>query len=152
MFYQSVGNVPPKRHTRHPAPGDDGHFFEELMGAEGFSSDSALLYHRHLPSAINAVRSWDVGDLTTTPNQPLLPRHFQTRDVFSAAEIAVTDPVRGRRLLLGNQDVRLLYGGSVKADNADGIFAIPDVDGALVGGASLKAGDFAPIIAALDRA
>ena len=109
MFYQSVGNVPPKRHTRHPAPGDDGHFFEELMGAEGFSSDSALLYHRHLPSAINAVRSWDVGDLTTTPNQPLLPRHFQTRDVFSAAEIAVTDPVRGRRLLLGNQDVRLLY-------------------------------------------
>lgn len=54
--------------------------------------------------------------------------------------------------LADGQDVRLLYGGSVKADNADTIFAIPDVDGALVGGASLKAGDFAPIIAALDRA
>jgi len=44
--------------------------------------------------------------------------------------------------------VRLLYGGSVKPGNAAEIFAIADVDGALVGGASLKAADFAPIIAA----
>ena len=47
-------------------------------------------------------------------------------------------------------DMRLLYGGSVKPDNAAEIFAIPDVDGALVGGASLKASDFTGIIAALD--
>lgn len=45
-------------------------------------------------------------------------------------------------------DVRILYGGSVKASNAAEIFAIPDVDGALVGGASLKAEDFLPIIEA----
>ena len=45
--------------------------------------------------------------------------------------------------------VRLLYGGSVKPANAAEIFAIPHVDGALVGGASLKAADFGPIIAAL---
>ena len=44
--------------------------------------------------------------------------------------------------------VRILYGGSVKASNADEIFAISNVDGALVGGASLKAVDFIPIIAA----
>jgi triosephosphate isomerase len=44
--------------------------------------------------------------------------------------------------------VRILYGGSVKASNAGGIFAIADVDGALVGGASLKAADFIPIVAA----
>ncbi|MGB1209682.1 MAG: triose-phosphate isomerase [Paracoccaceae bacterium] len=48
--------------------------------------------------------------------------------------------------------VRLLYGGSVKASNATDIFAVPDVDGALVGGASLKATDFAPIVAALNAA
>ncbi|WP_347138910.1 triose-phosphate isomerase [Paracoccus sp. SSK6] len=48
--------------------------------------------------------------------------------------------------------VRLLYGGSVKPGNAAEIFAIPHVDGALVGGASLKAADFAPIIAALEAA
>ncbi len=45
-------------------------------------------------------------------------------------------------------NVRILYGGSVKASNAAEIFAIPDVDGALVGGASLKAADFLPIVAA----
>jgi triosephosphate isomerase len=42
--------------------------------------------------------------------------------------------------------VRILYGGSVKASNAAEIFALPDVDGALVGGASLKAADFLPIV------
>jgi triosephosphate isomerase len=44
--------------------------------------------------------------------------------------------------------VRILYGGSVKADNAASLFAVPDVDGALVGGASLTAADFVPIIEA----
>jgi triosephosphate isomerase (TIM) len=44
--------------------------------------------------------------------------------------------------------VRILYGGSVKAMNAGEIFSIANVDGALVGGASLKAGDFIPIVAA----
>lgn len=49
-------------------------------------------------------------------------------------------------------DVRLLYGGSVKPGNATEIFAIANVDGALVGGASLKASDFGGIIAALETA
>jgi triosephosphate isomerase (TIM) len=44
--------------------------------------------------------------------------------------------------------VRILYGGSVKASNAAEIFSIDDVDGALVGGASLKSADFIPIIKA----
>jgi triosephosphate isomerase len=44
--------------------------------------------------------------------------------------------------------VRILYGGSVKADNAAELFAVADVDGALVGGASLTAAQFVPIIAA----
>jgi triosephosphate isomerase len=44
--------------------------------------------------------------------------------------------------------VRILYGGSVKASNAFEIFGIGDVDGALVGGASLTAADFIPIVAA----
>lgn len=42
--------------------------------------------------------------------------------------------------------IRLLYGGSVKPNNADVILKLADVDGALVGGASLKAADFLPII------
>ncbi|AOZ71005.1 triose-phosphate isomerase [Rhodobacter xanthinilyticus] len=48
--------------------------------------------------------------------------------------------------------IRLLYGGSVKPSNAAEIFATSNVDGALVGGASLKAADFGAIISALERA
>jgi len=48
--------------------------------------------------------------------------------------------------------IRLLYGGSVKPGNAAEIFAVDDVDGALVGGASLQAADFGPIVAALAAA
>lgn len=43
------------------------------------------------------------------------------------------------------QEVRVLYGGSVKANNAAEFFTQPDIDGALVGGASLNAGEFVPI-------
>jgi triosephosphate isomerase len=50
------------------------------------------------------------------------------------------------------KDMRLLYGGSVKPSNADEIFAIANVDGALVGGASLNASDFSAIITALENA
>ena len=48
------------------------------------------------------------------------------------------------------RSVRVLYGGSVKPGNAPDIFAVSNVDGALVGGASLKAQDFEPIIQALN--
>jgi triosephosphate isomerase (TIM) len=48
--------------------------------------------------------------------------------------------------------MRLLYGGSVKPSNASDIFAVSNVDGALVGGASLKAADFSAIVTALDAA
>ena len=50
------------------------------------------------------------------------------------------------------RSTRILYGGSVKPSNADEIFAVSNVDGALVGGASLKADDFGPIITALEQA
>ena len=50
------------------------------------------------------------------------------------------------------QAVRIQYGGSVKPDNAKELLAYPNIDGALVGGASLKAEDFAAIIAACPRA
>ena len=48
----------------------------------------------------------------------------------------------------GAAQVRLLYGGSVTGDNARELLAAGNVDGALVGGASLTAAKFAPIIAA----
>jgi triosephosphate isomerase len=59
--------------------------------------------------------------------------------------------IRGR---IGTRDARIaaatriLYGGSVKAGNAAELFAMPDVDGGLIGGASLKADEFLTILAA----
>ncbi|MBT4720558.1 MAG: triose-phosphate isomerase, partial [Rhodospirillaceae bacterium] len=47
------------------------------------------------------------------------------------------------------QSCRILYGGSVKPDNAAGLLALADVDGGLVGGASLAAADFWAIAAAI---
>lgn len=47
--------------------------------------------------------------------------------------------------------VRILYGGSVKPANSKGLLALPNVDGALIGGASLKAADFIAIINSLSR-
>ena len=71
----------------------------------------------------------------------------------SLAEIAEVHADLRARLItrFGPQasEFRLLYGGSVKPSNAAEIFALPNVDGALVGGASLKAADFGAIIAAL---
>ena len=49
------------------------------------------------------------------------------------------------------EHIRILYGGSVKPDNSAELFGVADVDGALVGGASLTAGDFLPIVEAAAR-
>jgi len=59
--------------------------------------------------------------------------------------------IRGKLVERFGEDgrqIRILYGGSVKPSNAGEIFSIADVDGALVGGASLKASDFIPIVEA----
>lgn len=70
----------------------------------------------------------------------------------STADVAeMHAAIRARLItLLGEAGaaVRILYGGSVKPSNAAELLAVGDVDGALVGGASLKAADFVPIIAA----
>ncbi|MCW3798787.1 triose-phosphate isomerase [Sphingomonas sp. BN140010] len=75
-----------------------------------------------------------------------------TGKVPSTADIAEMHGALRRTLVesLGGEGngVRILYGGSVKGSNAAEIFAVPDVDGALVGGASLKAMDFLPIVEA----
>ncbi len=55
------------------------------------------------------------------------------------------------KLSLGSQPVRILYGGSVKPSNCNDLLNILHVNGALVGGASLKAADFLAIAAAVPR-
>lgn len=75
-----------------------------------------------------------------------------TGKIPSMEDIAEMHAALRQRLIAAygddGNDVCILYGGSVKASNAAEIFAIADVDGALVGGASLTAADFLPIVAA----
>lgn len=81
---------------------------------------------------------WAIG----TGKVPTLDQIIEVHDFLRAQLIARFGPDTGDL-------IPLLYGGSVKPDNAATIFQAENVDGALVGGASLSASDFAPIIAAL---
>jgi triosephosphate isomerase len=79
---------------------------------------------------------WAIGTgLTATPEQA------QDAIAFVRALVANRDKDAAER-------VRILYGGSVTPDGAAGLLALPDVDGALVGGASLDPADFATIVEA----
>ena len=107
-FYRQVGSLPKTRHTLFRD--DSGEIlYEELMGEEGFSSDSSLLYHRNIPSALVGARVWELPEQSLTPNSPLIPRHLKLHDLFSAEDAQRTDAVTGRRLVLGNGDVRISY-------------------------------------------
>jgi homogentisate 1,2-dioxygenase len=107
-YYRQVGQVPPKRHTQHRRP-DGGLYYEELMGEEGFSSDSSLLYHRGVPSAIVDAAAWELPEQATDDNHPLRPRHLKLHDLFPGEEGKRHDIVTGRRLVLGNAEVRICY-------------------------------------------
>jgi triosephosphate isomerase len=81
---------------------------------------------------------WAIGTGRTAS-----PEQAQQVHAMIRARIAARDATIGG-------SVRILYGGSVKASNARELFAMPDIDGGLVGGASLKADEFARICAAAD--
>ncbi len=102
-YYRRLGTVPPQRHTQHRDP--EGRLYrEELMGEEGFSSDSSLLYHRGVPSAILHSAVWELPDQARIPNHPLKPRHLKLHELTTG-----TDAVKDRRQILGNNDVRISY-------------------------------------------
>ncbi|MEO6204219.1 MAG: cupin domain-containing protein [Mycobacteriales bacterium] len=106
--YRSVGDIPRKRHTQHRRP-DGALYYEELMGEEGFFSDSSLLYHREIPSAIVDARPWQLPDQSLSANSPLLPRHLRLHELFVGEAWRGCDAINARRLVLGNAEVRISY-------------------------------------------
>jgi len=81
---------------------------------------------------------WAIGTGKTASAEQAQEMHAHIRNVLASKY--------GKEI---SETISILYGGSVKADNAKEIFGKPDVDGGLVGGASLKANDFAEIIRGL---
>ena len=79
---------------------------------------------------------WAIGTGKTATPEMAQEVHQAIRDHLAVQDAQIAN------------HVQILYGGSVKPDNAKGLFAMPDIDGALVGGASLKANDFLAICAA----
>jgi len=76
---------------------------------------------------------WAIGTgMTATPEQAQdVHRHIRARLAEHDSDLA--------------EKVQILYGGSMKGDNAPGLLGMPDIDGGLIGGASLKANDFLAI-------
>ena len=81
---------------------------------------------------------WAIGTGKTASNEQAQEMHAHIRSVMASQYGATVA-----------DSISILYGGSVKANNANDIFGQPDVDGGLVGGASLVAADFAAIINSL---
>jgi len=94
--------------------------------------------------ALNGVASFDTAVIAYEPvwaigtGQTATPQQAQDVHAFIRSQLAQGDAMIARL-------TRLLYGGSVKAANAAELFAQPDVDGGLIGGASLVAADFLAI-------
>ena len=90
-------------------------------------------------------------------NQALLGGYGHPEDPHKTAELQDIEEMHRhiRNVLIAKSatgnDIPILYGGSVKAENASNIFAVPQVGGALVGGASLNSQDFLEIIKAGQR-
>ena len=85
--------------------------------------------------AIGYEPLWAIGSGQMPTSQEIVHMHAHIRQCLV------------EHLGAGGKNVRILYGGSVKPSNARAILALPEVGGALVGGASLKSEDFAAIVA-----
>ena len=100
-------------------------------------ADFAKVDAGRLPDVVVAYEPiWAIGTGNTATGE-----QAQEAIAFIRSVLAERDTGAAER-------VRILYGGSVKPDNAADLFAEPDIDGALVGGASLAAEDFAAIVLA----
>ncbi|HET7175506.1 MAG TPA: triose-phosphate isomerase, partial [Gammaproteobacteria bacterium] len=117
--------------------------------AEREAGDTSAVVSRQLKAVLDAAGIaafgaavvayepvWAIGTGRTAKSDQAQEVHALIRSMLAAQDAKIAS------------DVRLLYGGSVKAANAIELFRMPDIDGGLVGGASLDAGEFLAISAA----
>ncbi|MDR3477132.1 MAG: triose-phosphate isomerase [Gammaproteobacteria bacterium] len=112
---------------------------ENVIGMQLQSAIDAVGIHAFNQIVVAYEPVWAIGTgLTATPEQAQSVHAF-IRKIFAQHDVVVAN------------SMRILYGGSVKADNATGLFGMADIDGALVGGASLDAKSFLAICQAAEQ-
>ncbi|MFP3960019.1 MAG: triose-phosphate isomerase [Spirochaetaceae bacterium] len=117
------------------------------------AGNAEAVVERHLVGGLNAVRAADLSRVTIAyePVWAIGTGHTATPEDADAMHQFIRDRISEMYSGRASRDIVIQYGGSVKPDNIAGLMAKPNVDGALVGGASLKAETFVPI-ARYDRA
>jgi homogentisate 1,2-dioxygenase len=112
-IYHSLGQFPRKRHTVFRRP-DGGLYAEELMGHEGFTGTSSLLYHTHPPTTVKSARKVRDVQWVADDDTSLRHRHFRTARAQTKGS-----PTLDRIPILFNQDIAMLY---VEPDENDAHF------------------------------
>jgi len=108
------------------------------------AGDTLRLLAEQLSGALEGLGKEQVGQLAVAyePVWAIGTGHTATREQAQEAHAFVRESLAKRFNNAVANNIRILYGGSVKPDNVDELMAQPDIDGALVGGASLKADSF----------
>ena len=127
-FYRQLGRVPAKRHVAFRNP-QGGLYPEELIGNEGFTGPSSLVYHLHAPTRVKDVRLLRGLDWKPEPDRVLRHRHFRTAGLKPGPSI-----VFDRTPLLFNSDVALSFASPTENDgvcyrNAQGDEVVYVVEG-----------------------
>ncbi len=116
---------------------------------ENEAGHTAEVVSRQLKDGLDGIEANSISNLVIA-YEPVWAIGTGRAATAEGANAVILDIIRGKLKQLYSdglaQSVRVLYGGSVKASNAGEFFRQPDIDGALVGGASLKAAEFIPIV------
>jgi homogentisate 1,2-dioxygenase len=144
--YHTLGTIPRKRHIAFRKP-DGGLYSEELMGNEGFTGPSALLYHAHPPTTVLEVKRLRDLCWEADPDKTLRHRHFLTAKLPEGGS-----PTLDRVPLLFNRDIGMLFARPDKADThfyknaqADEVVYVGEGSGVLetpFGDLSYRKGDY----------
>ena len=119
---------------------------ETLEEREGGQTLQVVSRQLEAVLSVSGVRSLDRAVIAYEPVWAIGTGRTASSEQAQEVHATIRAKVSGLDATIGGS-VRILYGGSVKASNAQELFAMPDIDGGLVGGASLKADEFARICA-----
>jgi triosephosphate isomerase len=120
---------------------------ETLQEREAEQTEAVLVRQIHAVLDSNGIDAFASAVIAYEPVWAIGTGKTATPQQAQQAHAFIRGQLAAKNAKISNS-VRLLYGGSVKSDNAVELFACPDVDGGLIGGASLKVADFLAICAA----